>query len=71
MPRLRAARLATAEYSPIIVVAGLIVAAATASLAVARTTLLQAFGPGLALTVLTAMVVSMTLGPALMAVSAE
>jgi RND superfamily putative drug exporter len=68
LPRLRAARLATAEYSPIIVVAGLIVAAATASLAVARTTLLQAFGPGLALTVLTAMVVSMTLGPALMAV---
>ena len=68
LPRLRAARLATAEYSPIIVVAGLIVAGATASLAVARTTLLQAFGPGLALTVLTAMVVSMTLGPALMAV---
>ncbi|MGH3151726.1 MAG: MMPL family transporter [Streptosporangiaceae bacterium] len=68
LPRLRAARLATAEYSPIIVVAGLIVAAATASLAVARTALLQAFGPGLALTVLTAMAVSMTLGPALMAV---
>jgi len=68
LPRLQAARLATAEYSPIIMVAGLIVAAATASLAVARTTLLRAFGPGLALTVLTAMVVSMTLGPALMAV---
>ena len=68
LPRLRAARLATAEYSPIIVVAGLIVAGATASLAVARTALLQAFGPGLALTVLTAMAVSMTLGPALMAV---
>ncbi len=68
VPRVRAARLATAEVTPIILAAGLIVAAATASLAVARTQLLQAFGPGLALTVVTAMVVSMTLGPALMAV---
>ena len=68
MPRVRAARLATAEFAPIIAAAGLIVTAATASLAVARTDLLRAFGPGLALTVLTAMVVSMTLEPALMAV---
>jgi RND superfamily putative drug exporter len=68
VPRIQAARLATAEFSPIIATAGLIVAAATASLAVARTDLLRAFGPGLALTVLTAMVVSMTLAPALMAV---
>jgi RND superfamily putative drug exporter len=68
VPRVPAARLATAEVAPIIVAAGLIVAAATASLAVARTQLLRAFGPGLALTVLTAMAVSMTLGPALMAV---
>jgi len=68
VPRVRAARLATAESAPIIAAAGLIVAAATASLAVARTDLLRAFGPGLALTVLTAMVVSMTLEPALMAV---
>jgi uncharacterized membrane protein YdfJ with MMPL/SSD domain len=35
---------------------------------VARTKMLSAFGPGLALTVLTAMAVSMTLGPALMAI---
>ena len=68
VPRVPAARLATAEFSPIIATAGLIVAAATASLTVARTDLLRAFGPGLALTVLTAMVVSMTLCPALMAV---
>ena len=68
VPRVRAARLATAELAPIIATAGLIVAAATASLAVARTDLLRAFGPGLALAVLTAMVVSMTLEPALMAV---
>ncbi len=68
VPRAKAARLATGEVTPIVVAAGLIVAAATASLAVARTQLLQAFGPGLALTVLTALVVSMTLAPALMAV---
>jgi RND superfamily putative drug exporter len=68
VPRVQAARLATAEFAPIIAAAGLIVSAATASLAVARTDLLRAFGPGLALTVLTAMVVSMTLEPALMAV---
>ena len=68
VPRVRAARLATAQSAPIITAAGLIVAAATASLAVARTELLRAFGPGLALTVLAAMVVSMTLEPALMAV---
>jgi RND superfamily putative drug exporter len=67
-PRARAARLATAEFAPIIFAAGTVVAAATASLAVARTQMLSAFGPGLALTVLTAMAVSMTLGPALMAV---
>ena len=66
--RVRAARLATAEFAPIIVAAGVIVAAAAASLVVARTKLLSAFGPGLALTVLTAMAVSMTLGPALMAI---
>ncbi len=68
VPRVQAARLATAEYAPIIVAAGVIVAASTASLVVARTQLLSAFGPGLALTVLTAMAVSMTLGPALMAI---
>ena len=67
-PRVRAARLATAEVAPIIFAAGIIVAAAAASLVVARTKLLSAFGPGLALTVLTAMAVSMTLGPALMAI---
>ncbi|HEX5289196.1 MAG TPA: MMPL family transporter, partial [Streptosporangiaceae bacterium] len=61
-------RLATAEFAPIILAAGTIVAAAAASLVVARTKMLSAFGPGLALTVLTAMVVSMTLGPALMAI---
>ena len=68
IPRVQAARLATAEYAPITAAAGLLVAAGTASLVVARTQLLQAFGPGLGLTVLIAMVVSMTLCPALMAI---
>jgi RND superfamily putative drug exporter len=68
VPRIRAARLATAEFAPIILAAGVIVAAAAATLVVASTKLLSAFGPGLALTVLTAMAVSMTLGPALMAI---
>ena len=68
VPRIRAARLATAEFAPIILAAGIIVAAAAASLVVARTKMLSAFGPGLALTVLAAMAVSMTLGPALMAI---
>ena len=68
VPRICAARLATAEFAPIILAAGIIVAAAAASLVVARTKMLSAFGPGLALTVLTAMAVSMTLGPALMAI---
>jgi RND superfamily putative drug exporter len=67
-PRLRAARLATGEFAPIIFAAGLVVAAGTGALYVARSALLRTFGPGLALTVLTAMVVSMTLCPALMAV---
>jgi putative drug exporter of the RND superfamily len=66
--RIQAARLATAESAPMVAAAGLIVAAGTASLVVARTQFLHAFGPGLALTVLTAMAVSMTLGPALIAV---
>ncbi|HEX6525532.1 MAG TPA: MMPL family transporter [Streptosporangiaceae bacterium] len=67
-PRVRAARLATGEFAPIIFAAGLVVAAGTGSMYAARSTLLRAFGPGLALTVLTAMAVSMTLCPALMAV---
>lgn len=66
--RVAAARHTTAEYTPIILAAGLVVAAGTASLVVARITLLRTFGPGLALTVLTAMVVSVTLAPALIAI---
>ncbi|MGI9005207.1 MAG: MMPL family transporter [Streptosporangiaceae bacterium] len=66
--RVEAARHTTAEYTPIIVAAGIVVAAGTAALVVARISLLRAFGPGLALTVLTAMAVSVTLAPALIAI---
>jgi len=65
---LQAVREATAESAPIILAAGLIVAAGTGALAVARSGLLRAFGPGLAVTVLVSMVVSLTLMPALLAV---
>ena len=68
LSKVRAARLTTAEYAPIILAAGLMVAAGAASLAAARMQLISAFGPALALTVLTAMVVSMTLAPAFIAI---
>ena len=68
LPRLAAARLTTAEFAPIILAAGLLVAAGTASLAVAKMQLIRAFGPALAVTVLTAMVVSLTLAPALIGI---
>ena len=48
--------------------AGLIVAAGSAALSAARLAVLRSLGPGLALTVLTAMVVAVTLTPALIAV---
>src|SRR6266487_4001862 len=66
--RMPAARRTTAEFMTIILAAGLVVAAGTASLAAARLEALRAFGPGLALTVLTAMVVAVTLTPALISI---
>jgi putative drug exporter of the RND superfamily len=65
LPRLQAARLTTAEFAPIILAAGVLVAAGTASLTAAKMQLISAFGPALAVTVLTAMVVAMTAAPAL------
>lgn len=65
---LQAARLTTAEYAPIVMAAGILVAAGTASLAIAKMQLISTFGPALALTVLTAMVVSVTLAPALISI---
>lgn len=67
-PRIEAARRTTAEFSPIIFTAGLLVTAGTAALLVARLGFLRAFGPGLALTVLVSLVVTITLMPALIAI---
>jgi RND superfamily putative drug exporter len=68
LSRMRAARRATAETTPIILTAGLVVAAGIASLAAAGVPELRAFGPGLALTVVIAIMVASTLAPALIAI---
>src|SRR5690348_3814211 len=67
LPRLQAARRTTAEFTPIILTAGLVVAGGIAALAVARVDTLAAFGPALALTVVIAMTVAITLASALFA----
>ena len=63
-----AAQRATTDFGPIVAVAGVTVAAGTAALVVARSALFQGFGPGMALTVVVGMVVSLTIVPAVMAV---
>lgn len=66
--RLEAARAATVTFGPIVAVAGITVAAGTAALLVAESAFFRAFGPAMALSVLVALVVSVTLVPALLAV---
>ena len=66
--RLQAVRDSTIASAPIVFAAGLIVAAGTGALLVARDGLLRTLGPGLAATVLVSMVVSLTLMPALLGV---
>jgi RND superfamily putative drug exporter len=66
--RLDAATRTTGEFSPIIFTAGLLVTAGSAALLAARLGFLRAFGPGLALTVLIALLVTITLMPALLAI---
>lgn len=63
--RVPAARAAVAEVAPIVLTAGLIVAAGTAALVVGRLDFFRAFGPGLAATTLVTLAVSLTLVPAL------
>jgi putative drug exporter of the RND superfamily len=63
----QAARWTTAAFLPIVLTAGLTVAAGTASLLVARLGFLRAFGPALALTVLVSLLVSITFVPAALA----
>lgn len=65
----RAASIAgTADLLPIIVTAGLTVAAASASLVVAELGFFQAFGPGMALSLLVGLAVAITFVPALLAI---
>lgn len=56
-----------AHYTPIIVAAGVTVAAGTAALLAAESTFYRAFGPAMALAVLVGLAVSVTLLPALIA----
>ncbi|WP_188197501.1 MMPL family transporter [Nonomuraea sp. SYSU D8015] len=67
-PRLEAACRSAVQFGPIVAVAGVTVAAGTASLLVTRSQLFRAFGPGMALAVLVALLVAITLVPALMAI---
>ena len=60
-----------AELTPIILTCGLAVAAGSAALVVADLGFLRAFGPGMALSILVAFVVALTLLPALLALLGE
>ena len=65
--RLAAAEQTTLTVSPIVLVAGLTVAAATAALLIAHLAFFRTFGPGLAETVLICLAVVLTLIPAALA----
>jgi RND superfamily putative drug exporter len=65
--RLSSARRATAEITPIIIASGLILSAGLAALKVSSIRFFSDLGPGLALTVLVSMAVSIVLVPAAMA----
>ena len=64
---LPAARAVAAQYTPTILVAGLTVAAGTAALLAGKLEFMRAFGPGLALTALIGVFVSITFVPAAIA----
>jgi len=66
--RLSAAQAAAAQTGRIVLVAGIAVAAGSAAMLVARSSFFRAFGPVLSLSVLSAVVVSVTLLPALLAI---
>ncbi|MFL6153772.1 MAG: MMPL family transporter [Ornithinibacter sp.] len=68
LDRLPAARASAAQTGRIVLVAGIAVAAGCAAMLVAKSGFLRAFGPVLSLSVLTAVVVSVTLVPALLAI---
>lgn len=66
--RLTAARTSAAQNGRIVLVAGIAVAAGTATMLVARQGFFRALGPVLSLSVVTALLVSLTLLPALLAI---
>jgi RND superfamily putative drug exporter len=66
--RRHAAEATAADFLPIIFTAGLTVAAGTATLYVASLRFIRAFGPALALTVLVALIVSITFLPAVLGI---
>ena len=68
LDRLGAARASAAQTGRIVLVAGIAVAAGCAAMLVAKSGFLRAFGPVLSLSVLTAVAVSVTLLPALLAI---
>ncbi len=68
VPRSTAVRQTTAEFTPVIVTAGLLVAAGVLALLVARLGFMRALGPGMALAVVIGLIVAVTLVPALLAV---
>jgi putative drug exporter of the RND superfamily len=67
LPRLEAAQRTTRDVAPIVATAATTIVLATLSLIVAKLGFLQAFGPGLAMAIVIAMAVSLTLVPALLA----
>ena len=68
LDRLTAAKASATQTGRIVLVAGIAVAAGSAAMLVARSGFFRAFGPVLSLSVLSAVVVSLTLLPALMAI---
>ena len=66
--RVEAARSSTEEFAPIVLVAGLTVAAGSLALLVARVGLFRTFGPGMAVTILISLLVAVTLVPACLAI---
>ncbi|MFL6136452.1 MAG: MMPL family transporter [Frankiaceae bacterium] len=66
--RLTAARVGTAEFTPIVLTAGLTVSATVLSLLAAKLGLFRTFGPGMAITVAIVVLVSVTFVPAALAI---
>ena len=68
LPWSRAVRSAVSSFTPIVMTAGLTVAAGTAALLAASSPFFRAFGPAMAMSVLVGLAVSVTVVPALLAV---